>query len=107
MQRNREWRRYVRERKIQQIERWMRRRDWYNPWEDGALTQEEADRKYREAAVNRHSAPKDCSCWMCGNPRKRHGTDTFKEQVFNITCKEVFAEEELPITFPRVTKRSW
>lgn len=110
MQRDREWRRYVRERKIQQIERWMRDRDWFDTWLNRAgedFSESEMDARYREAAVSRHSAPKDCSCWMCGNPRKRHGTDSLKERVFNLSCKEVYAEEELPITFPRVTKKSW
>lgn len=107
MQRDREWRRYRRERKIQQVERWMRRSDWYNPWDVRHMDSDEIDRKYREAATNRHSAPKDCSCWMCGNPRRRHGVDSLKEQVHNISCKEVYVEEQLPVTFPRVTKRSW
>lgn len=104
MQRDRSWRRAQRERKIREIYEWMRDRNWYiwnNPTED-----DDRHRELIRTARNRHSAPKACSGWCCGNPRKHFGAKTMSEQRFEIRCEEEFQENEVSSNF-KPSKRKW
>lgn len=92
--RDREWRRAQRDRKIREVYEWMRSRNWfgYN------MGKSERHKKLMEAARVRHSAPRGCSCWMCGNPRK-YGANTKAERKFGFYCKEEFEDAKIRVKF--------
>lgn len=92
--RDREWRRAQRDRKIREVYTWMRNRDWFG-YRFDKETQHE---KLMETARLRHSAPRGCSCWMCGNPRNL-GIDTLAERKFGIYCKEEFDDANIRVKF--------
>jgi len=92
MQRDKVYRRYQRERKINNVRKWMEAH-----WHYGfAHYEPEARRAHlHEQALRRHAAPKMCSRWCCGNPRKHFGSETIQEYRNKIACNEVFDEENI------------
>lgn len=103
MHRDRAWRRSQREKKIQRVYTWMRDRNWY-------MWRAATDSVYRheelmKTARARHSAPKSCSGWCCGNPRKHFGTDDLNEIRFSFSCEEQYSENSLRKDFGKRSKR--
>lgn len=104
MHRDREWRRYQRQRKIQKVYEWMRDRNWYiwsNPTDDVNRHAE-----LMRTAKARHSAPKTCSGWCCGNPRTHWDSDTLAERRFLFECAEEFDEYDIRKKF-NIRKDRW
>ena len=104
MQRNRSWRRAQRERKIQYIYDWMKNRNWYT-WNQSPGSQH-VHEKLLESARHRHSSPKVCSNYCCGNPRKFFNAKTISEHRFDIYCEEEFNEFKVRATKSK-NKRKW
>ena len=72
--RTRDWRRYQRTKTIARVEQWL-----YD-WEFHTYEPDERRETARERARKRHQQPAQCSCWMCGNPRKWLGERTMQER---------------------------
>jgi hypothetical protein len=89
MQRDRSWRRYAREKKIHDMYIWVKERNWCISVDNDRT---DRDEKLLKIAKFRHSAPKSCSCWMCGNPREKFKTISEQEYKFKITCNEELYE---------------
>lgn len=92
MQRDIVYRRYQRERKIEKVRSWMEAH-WHYGY--ASMGVEERREQLHELALKRHSAPKACSCWCCGNPRTQFGDVTIQEKKAKFSCIEALAEEDI------------
>lgn len=103
MHRDRAWRRAQRERSIQRVYRWMRDRNWY--MYNHATDPDARHQELWQTALIRHSAPKLCSGWCCGNPRKHFDADKAEEIRFSFTCEEEYSDNDIRINFSTKRKR--
>lgn len=103
MHRDRAWRRAQRTRKIQKVYNWMNERNWY-VW-NNATDDTRRHKELMDTARKRHSAPKCCSNWCCGNPRKHYGTSRIDEIRFDLFCEEHYSENDIRKDFGIRSKR--
>ena len=96
MQRSRDWRRAQRERAIARVESWMKDAAWWYRFD--------TDAERHKAATIRSSKRKDCSCWMCGNPRTKLKAVTTQEIIFDDICRDVAKEEGIRMKVPNKKK---
>ena len=105
MHRTRAWRRAQRDRKIQKVFDWMNERQWYI-WNNST---DDVRRRalLMETAKLRHSSPKNCSNWCCGNPRAHFGAPTMAERRFGFHCVEEYVDLGIRVDFTPDRKKSW